>query len=92
MQDNVKFAEELGAKIVCLKGQNVADELIEFAKENTITHVVFGQSARSRWEIFWYGSILNRFLNEVNEAIVHVVPINKTESEEAVTAKAHQTQ
>ena len=92
LQDNVKFAEDLGAKIVCLKGQNVADELIEFAKENTITHVVFGQSASSRWEIFWHGSILNRFLNEVNEAIVHVVPINKTESEEAVTAKAHQTQ
>ncbi len=79
LQDNVKFAEELGAKIVCLKGKNVADELIQFAKANTITHVVFGQSARSHWEIFWYGSILNRFLNEVKEAIVHVVPIDKTD-------------
>ncbi len=79
LQENVKFAEELGAKIICLQGKNVADELIKFAKENTITHVVFGQSGRSRWEIFWHGSILNRFLTEVNEAIVHVVPIAKTE-------------
>ena len=79
LQENVKFAEELGAKIICLQGKNIADELIKFAKENTITHVVFGQTARSRWEIFWHGSILNRFLTEVNEAIVHVVPIAKTE-------------
>ena len=79
LQENIKFAEELGAKIICLQGKNVADELIKFAKENTITHVVFGQTARSRWEIFWHGSILNRFLTEVNEAIVHVVPIAKTQ-------------
>lgn len=79
LQENIKLAEELGAKIICLKGENVADELIKFAKEKTISHVVFGQSARSRWEIFWYGSILNRFLNEVNQAIVHIVPMAKTE-------------
>ena len=77
LEENIKFAETLGAKIVRLKGRNVADELLKFARENEITHVIFGQSARSRWEIFWKGSIINRFLREVKEAAVHVIPIEK---------------
>ena len=75
LDENIRFAKELGAKIVCLKGKNVADELIKFAKENAITQVIFGQSARTRWELFWKGSVINRFLKEVNDATVQVVPI-----------------
>lgn len=75
LQENIRFAEELGANIVCLRGNNVADALIKFAKAHAVTQIVFRQSARSRWEIFWRGSILNRFLNEVKDATVHVVPI-----------------
>jgi two-component system, OmpR family, sensor histidine kinase KdpD len=77
LQENIKFAETLGAKVVKLKGNDVADELLKFARENEITHVIFGQSARSRWEIFWKGSIINRFLREVKDAAVHVIPIEK---------------
>lgn len=73
LEDNIRFAEELGARVICLCGKNVADELIQYARGNAITQIVFGQSARSRWEIFWHGSILNRFLNEVKDATVHVV-------------------
>lgn len=73
LADNIRFAEELGARVICLRGKNVADALIRYARDNAITQIVFGQSARSRWEIFWHGSILNRFLNEVKDATVHVV-------------------
>ncbi len=75
LEENLELANELSAQIVHLKGENVADELIKFAKEHSITHVIFGQSARSRWEIFWRGSIINRFLREVRDATVQVVPI-----------------
>lgn len=77
LQENIKFAETLGAKVVELKSNNVTDALLKFARENEITHVIFGQSARSRWEIFWKGSIINRFLREVDDAAVHVIPIEK---------------
>ena len=75
LEENLELAEELNAQIVHLKSECVADELIKFAKEHSITHVIFGQSARSRWEIFWRGSIINRFLREVRDATVQVVPI-----------------
>lgn len=73
--ENTRFAEELGARVVKLKGRRVADSLIDFAKREGITHVVFGQSARSRWDILLHGSVINRFLSEVRDAMVQVVPL-----------------
>jgi hypothetical protein len=34
----------------------------------------FGQSQRSRWEILLRGSVIDRFLGEVRDAAVQVVP------------------
>ncbi|RMG03130.1 MAG: histidine kinase, partial [Acidobacteria bacterium] len=51
-----------------------------FARKNAITHVIFGQSARSRWDILLHGSIINRFLAEVRNATVQVVPLENTET------------
>ncbi|HJZ69688.1 MAG TPA: universal stress protein, partial [Blastocatellia bacterium] len=75
LADNIRFAEELGARVIKLKGRRVADELIEFARREGITHVVFGQSARSRWDVLLHGSVINRFLSEVRGATVQVVPL-----------------
>ena len=77
LQENITFAVTLGAKVIKLKSNNVADALLKFARENGMTHVIFGQSARSRWEIIWKGSIINRFLSEVKDAAVHVIPLEK---------------
>jgi two-component system, OmpR family, sensor histidine kinase KdpD len=71
---NIKLAETLGATVVRVKADRPPDGLIAFAKREGITHVIFGQTARSRWEIVWKGSTLNRFLEEVRDAAVQVVP------------------
>jgi two-component system sensor histidine kinase KdpD len=75
LQENVRFAEGLGAMVVKLRSAHVADALIDFARREGITHVIFGQSARSRWDILWRGSVINRFLAEVRDATVQVVPV-----------------
>ncbi|MBS1789846.1 MAG: universal stress protein [Acidobacteria bacterium] len=85
LQENIRFAESLGARVIKLKGSNVADELIQFARREGITHVIFGQSARSRWEILLRGSVINRFLAEVRNATVQVVPLNHSEVKETGT-------
>ncbi|MGZ5481510.1 MAG: CBS domain-containing protein [Pyrinomonadaceae bacterium] len=73
--ENIRFAKDLGAKVIKLKGRRVADALIDYARKEGITHVVFGQSSRSRWDILIHGSVINRFLHEVRDASVHVVPL-----------------
>jgi two-component system sensor histidine kinase KdpD len=75
LQRNIALAESLGATIVRVKADRPADGLIAFAKREGISHVVFGQSARSRWEILMKGSTLNRFLEEVRDAAVQVIPL-----------------
>ena len=75
LQKNVALAEQLGATVVRVKADRPADGLIAFAKREGITHVIFGQSARTRWEILLKGSTLNRFLGEVGDAAVQVVPL-----------------
>ena len=77
LQRNIALAEELGATVVRVKANRPADGLIAFAKREGITHVVFGQSARTRLEILLKGSVLNRFLREVGDAAVQVVPLPK---------------
>jgi two-component system, OmpR family, sensor histidine kinase KdpD len=76
LQENIHFAEELGARVVKLNAKSVADALIDFAGREGITHVVFGQTSRSRWDILWHGSVINRFLAEVRDATVQVVPLD----------------
>ncbi len=75
LTENVAFAERLGAQVVKLKSKHVTDALVEFARREGITHVIFGQTARSRWNLFLHGSVVNRFLDEVRDATVHVVPV-----------------
>jgi len=75
LADSIRFAQQLGAKVVKLKGSRVADLLVDFAKRKGITHVIFGQSARSRWDLALHGSIVDRFLRDVRDATVQIVPV-----------------
>ena len=75
LEEYQRMARDLGAQVVLLSDRNVSDALIRFAQQESISHVVFGQSVRSRWDIFLHGSVINRFLSEVRDVTVQVVPM-----------------
>jgi two-component system sensor histidine kinase KdpD len=77
LQEYQRMARDLGAQVITLTDKNIADALIRFAQQESISHVVFGQSVRSRWDILLRGSVLNRFLAEVRDVTVQVVPMQK---------------
>jgi two-component system sensor histidine kinase KdpD len=77
LEEYQRMARDLGAQVVSLTDRNISDALIRFAQQENISHVVFGQSARSRWDILWRGSVLNRFLSEVRDVTVQVVPMQR---------------
>jgi two-component system, OmpR family, sensor histidine kinase KdpD len=77
LSDNIRFAKQLGAKVIKLKGSRVADALVDFARREGITHVIFGQSARTRWDLLIHGSIVDRFLRDVRNATVQIVPMRE---------------
>ena len=77
LEEYQRMARDLGAQVVSLTERNVSDALIRFAQQENISHVVFGQSARSRLDVLLRGSVLNRFLAEVRDVTVQVVPMQK---------------
>ena len=80
LQENIRLAESLGATVVRVKASRPAEGLIAFAQREGVTHVIFGQSARSRLELVWRGSTLDKFLSAVPDAAVQVVPLNEPSS------------
>lgn len=74
LRENITLAESLGATVVRVKAERPAEGLVAFAQREGITHVIFGQSARSRWELIWHGSTIDKFLSTVRDAAVQVVP------------------
>ena len=77
LERNIRLAESLGATVVRVKANHPSDGLIAFAQREGVTHVVFGQTARSRWELLLRGSTLDRFLRAVPGASVMVVPLSE---------------
>lgn len=77
METYERLARDLGAHVVILKDKHIASALIEYAKRQNISHVVFGQSARTRMDILLRGSVINRFLAECREITVQVVPMSR---------------
>lgn len=77
LAQNIELAETLGATVVRVKADKPADGLIAFAQREGVTHVIFGQSARTRWELLLRGSTLDKFLGAVPDAAVQVVPLSE---------------
>jgi two-component system sensor histidine kinase KdpD len=70
---NIRFAEELEAKIERLRGDSVGEVVAKFVKERRITQVVFGHSPARGWRWYLYLSALNRFLRHAPAVDVHIV-------------------
>lgn len=70
---NLRFAENLGATIIQLKGLSVADTVAKAVREKHITQVIFGRSVERGWKKYLYLSAAHRFLRESPEVDVHIV-------------------
>jgi two-component system sensor histidine kinase KdpD len=70
---NMRFAENLGAKIVRLNGKDIARAVAAFAREYKITQIIFGRSAVRGWQQYLYLNAIQRFLREAPAVDVHIV-------------------
>ena len=81
LTDNIDLARELGASVVRLEGEDVADALAQFIRERRITHAVFGRTRQPVWRERLKGSVLDRFMRLVPNVDVVVVGIPPDETE-----------
>jgi two-component system sensor histidine kinase KdpD len=73
LEANLRFAENLGAQVVKLKGKSVADTIAEFVRAKHITQVIFGRAPLHDWRKYLYLSAVHRFLRDSPPVDVHIV-------------------
>jgi len=73
LEDNLEFAQNLGAKVVHLKGASVAEATAEFAKEQRITQAIFGRSALTGLKKYLYFREIARFVSAAPHVDLHIV-------------------
>jgi len=73
LEANFQFAENVGAKLIRLKGSSVPLTTAEYVAKNRITQVLFGRSAVKGWKKYMYYLALQRFMNGAPDVDVHIV-------------------
>ena len=73
LEANLRFAENLGALVVRLKGTSVADSIADFVRSKHITQVIFGRAIIRDWKKYLYLSVVHRFLRESPSVDIHIV-------------------
>jgi len=73
LAENIRFAENLGAHVVRCTGRSIAEGVAQLVRENHITQVIFGRSARTGWQRYLYLSAIQRFLRDSPSVDVHIV-------------------
>jgi len=73
LTDALNLAEELGAHIVTLSGNDVAGEILHFARSNNITRIVIGKPLRSMLAEYFKGSPVTKLLYSRSEFELHMI-------------------
>ncbi len=73
LQENFRFAENLGGQVVRVTGKKVAEEVAKVVREKHVTQVVFGRSAVKGWKKYLYLTTIHKFLRDTPSVDVHIV-------------------
>ncbi len=70
----MRLAEQLGAETMTLPGtRRIADDVLAFARDNNITQIVVGKSARPWWFELMHGSVVHELVKRPSGINVHVL-------------------
>lgn len=74
LDENIRFAEELGAEIVITHGENVPLQISEYAQLSNVTEIVIGQSSMKRNYFFSRKTLTEKLIDIVPDIDIHIIP------------------
>ncbi len=80
LQQHQHLAEELGANIEMVMGENIPAQIAEFARLSGVTKIVLGRSAVARRHPFGKATLTEQLLSFVPELEIHIIPDKSTET------------
>ena len=69
----LRLAEQLGAETVTLSGENVSEELLNYARTRNVSKIVVGKPRRPRWKEIVLGSVVDELARNTDDIDVYVI-------------------
>lgn len=83
MARNLRLAEELGAEVIGLTGNSVAEAILEVARKRNVSQIIIGKPEHTRfWEML-HGSVVDKVIRQSQGISIHVIPGKQHEGEPA---------
>jgi two-component system sensor histidine kinase KdpD len=70
---NIQLAEELGAQVLTVVGDDLTHEILEVARTHNVTAIVVGKPRHGRLRDLWHGSIINKLIRHSGRINVYVI-------------------
>ncbi len=73
VSQTLRLAEQLGAETVTLSGDNVSQELLNYARVRNVTKIIAGKPLRARWKEWVFGSVVADLVRNSGEIDIYVI-------------------
>jgi two-component system sensor histidine kinase KdpD len=73
LMNNMRLAEQLGAETVTLVGDDIADEIVNYAQSQNVTRIVIGKSRQPRWRSLLTPNVVDSLLRESGDIDIYVI-------------------
>jgi len=82
LQNNISFAERLGAKIVTITGENVPFQISEYARLTNVTKIIVGKSSNNKRSLIKRQSLVDQLMTLVTNIEMYIIPDSKVQYKE----------
>ncbi|WP_309743617.1 sensor histidine kinase KdpD [Chamaesiphon sp. OTE_20_metabat_361] len=79
-----RLCQEFGGEFIQVREYNIIKAIAQTAQQYRITQIVMGESQKSRWQIFWKGSLTQQILRLLKNVDIHIISTSRSADEERV--------
>ncbi|MCR5100137.1 MAG: DUF4118 domain-containing protein [Butyrivibrio sp.] len=79
LQNNIRYAEDNGATITTVIGENISFQIAEFARISGVTKIVIGRSNTSRYHFWQWQTVTDQLISIAGDIDIYIIPDSKTE-------------
>jgi two-component system, OmpR family, sensor histidine kinase KdpD len=68
-----RLCQDFGGEFIRVRDYNVIKSIAQTAQQYRITQIVMGESQKSRWQVFWKGSLTQQILRLLKNVDIHII-------------------
>jgi two-component system, OmpR family, sensor histidine kinase KdpD len=76
-----RLCQEFGGEFLQVREYSIIKAIVQAAQQYRITQIVMGESQKSRWQMFWKGSLTQQILRLLKNVDIHIISTSKSATE-----------